>query len=201
MGRDVKVFVLLMLLAGVAYADEARRQFIFAWPLDEKALKPRGATTRGAPVTLDTAPSEAWRRLNEPGLSPKERDRRAILAMAGPYRVSFDFLEVVRYDAALKPDAPYQSWGTEYVFVADDRQGLLYVITRTIFELGLSVHAARVSTRLDQVADVFYVTDLDGVRPEDPSRLEHIRATIKQEIDRFLQGGLEEEKAPSSSSV
>ncbi len=34
--------------------------------------------------------------------------------MAGPYRVSFDFLEVVRYDPSLKPDAPYQSWGTEY---------------------------------------------------------------------------------------
>jgi hypothetical protein len=41
--------------------------------------------------------------------------------MAGPYRVSFDFLEVVRFDPALKPDAPYQSWGTEYVFVAEDR--------------------------------------------------------------------------------
>src|SRR5678816_3933768 len=41
--------------------------------------------------------------------------------MAGPYRVSFDFLEVVRFDPKLKPDAPYQSWGTEYVFVAEDR--------------------------------------------------------------------------------
>jgi hypothetical protein len=41
--------------------------------------------------------------------------------MAGPYRVSFDFLEVVRFDPALKPDAPYQSWGTEYVFVSEDR--------------------------------------------------------------------------------
>jgi hypothetical protein len=101
-------------------ADEPS-QFIFAWPLDEKALKPRGATTRGAPVVLDKTPAEAWRRLNEPDLSVLERDRRAILAMAGPYRVSFDFLEVVRYDPALKPDAPYQSWGTEYVFVAEDR--------------------------------------------------------------------------------
>ena len=117
----MKLLILLMLLAGAVYAEDTKQQFIFAWPLDEKALKPRGATTRGAPVTLDTAPSEAWRRLNEPGLSAKERDRRAILAMAGPYRVSFDFLEIVRYDPALKPDAPYQSWGTEYVFVAEER--------------------------------------------------------------------------------
>ena len=96
-------------------------QFTFAWPLDEGALKPRGATTRGAPVVLDPAPGKAWQRLREAGLGAFERDRRAILAMAGPYRVSFDFLEVVRFDPALKPDAPYQSWGTEYVFVGEDR--------------------------------------------------------------------------------
>ena len=69
---------------------------------------------------------------------------------------------------------------------ADDRQGLLYVITHAIFKLGLSVQAARISTRLDQVADVFYVTDLQGAKLQDHSRLETIRATIKEEIDRFL---------------
>jgi hypothetical protein len=97
------------------------QQYIFAWPAGEAMLKPRGGTTRGAAVTLDKEPSDAWRRLREPGLAAQERDRRAILAMAGAYRVSFDFLEVVRFDPALKPDAPYQSWATEYVFVAEDR--------------------------------------------------------------------------------
>src|SRR5918999_5125338 len=124
MGRIMKVWLLFSVaLLGSPIPSKANEpsQFIFAWPLDEKALKPRGATTRGAPVVLDKTPAEAWRRLNEPDLSVLERDRRAILAMAGPYRVSFDFLEVVRYDPALKPDAPYQSWGTEYVFVAEDR--------------------------------------------------------------------------------
>ena len=110
-----------MALALASATAHAADQFIFAWPLDEKALKPRGATTRGVPVTLDAAPSEAWKKLREPGLADLERDRRAILAMAGPYRVSFDFLEIVRYDPDLKQDAPYQSWGTEYVFVAEDR--------------------------------------------------------------------------------
>ena len=113
--------VLLIALALASAAAHAADQFIFAWPLDEQALKPRGATTRGAPVTLDATPSDAWKKLREPGLTDLERDRRAILAMAGPYRVSFDFLEIVRYDPSLKQDAPYQSWGTEYVFVAEDR--------------------------------------------------------------------------------
>lgn len=117
----MKILVFFLSFLCLSAHAQQPSQFIFAWPLDEKALKPRGATTRGAPVTLDKEPAEAWRRLNEPGLSALERDRRAILAMAGPYRVSFDFLEVVRYDPALKQDAPYQSWGTEYVFVAEDR--------------------------------------------------------------------------------
>jgi [protein-PII] uridylyltransferase len=71
---------------------------------------------------------------------------------------------------------------------AEDRQGLLYIITRAIFTLGLSVQAARISTRLDQVADVFYVTDSRGGKVTDPARLEAIRATLKGEIDRFVAG-------------
>ena len=121
----VSIAVLLPPLIGLAREPDAGvapgGQFTFAWPLGEHAPKPRGASTRGAPVVLDAVPSESWKRLREPGLSAFERDRRAILAMAGPYRVSFDFLEVVRYDPSLKPDAPYQSWGTEYVFVSEDR--------------------------------------------------------------------------------
>jgi hypothetical protein len=108
-----------------AVRSEAPPQFTFAWPAADSALKPRGASTRGAPVTLDTAPAEAWQRLQDQGLAPLERDRRAILAMAGPYRVSFDFLEVARFDPSLKADAPYQSWATEMVFVAEDQPGFI----------------------------------------------------------------------------
>ena len=50
--------------------------------------------------------------------------------------------------------------------------------------MGLSVHASRISTRLDQVADVFYVTDQMGRKLDDPGRLEAIRSRIIEEIDR-----------------
>jgi hypothetical protein len=146
MGPSVKswiwIAVMLAALSGMARGD-APSQFTFAWPLDEKALKPRGATTRGAPVSLDKAPGAAWQRLNEPGLNPLERDRRAILAMAGPYRVSFDFLEVVRFDPALKPDAPYQSWGTEYVFVAEDRPD--FIALQHILVMRMQLEGGKVS--------------------------------------------------------
>jgi [protein-PII] uridylyltransferase len=70
---------------------------------------------------------------------------------------------------------------------AEDTQGLLYAISRSIFQLGLSVHAARISLRqeLDQVADVFYVTDQHGAKIKDHTRLEAIRTTIKKDIDLF----------------
>lgn len=72
---------------------------------------------------------------------------------------------------------------------ADDRQGLLYVLTRAIFDLGLSVHSSRISTKLDQVVDVFYVTDLAGAKIQDPGRCEIIRETIATRIEEFLCGG------------
>lgn len=118
------LLAVLFVLSAAAHAQQppaGQAPYTFAWPLGEATPKPRGASTRGAPVVLDNEPSPAWRRLQEPGLVAQERDRRAILAMAGGYRVTFDFLEVVRFDPALKMDAPYQSWGTEHVFVAEDR--------------------------------------------------------------------------------
>ena len=69
---------------------------------------------------------------------------------------------------------------------ADDRQGLLYVITNAIFRQGLSVHAARISTRLDQVADVFYVTDAQGKKVEQAEPVELVRQGIWKEIEEFL---------------
>jgi hypothetical protein len=55
-----------------------------------------------------------------PHLSAFERDRRAILAIAGTYRASFDFLEIAIFKTAKSRDQPYQSWGTERVFVDRD---------------------------------------------------------------------------------
>jgi uncharacterized protein DUF6607 len=144
--RLVRALIALALLSPSAYAGEPAGkpgQFTFAWPLGEGALKPRGASTRGAPVVLEQAPGKEWERLREPGLSPFDRDRQAILAMAGPYRVSFDFLEVLRFDPALKADAPYQSWGTEYVFVAEDRKE--FIALQHILVMRMQLEGGKVS--------------------------------------------------------
>lgn len=84
-------------------------------------MTPRGGTTKGPPVALVTDPTEEFKRLREDDISNFERDRRAILAMAGGYRTSFDFLEVAGFTKNFKPGRPYQSWATEKVYVLEDR--------------------------------------------------------------------------------
>jgi [protein-PII] uridylyltransferase len=66
---------------------------------------------------------------------------------------------------------------------AHDRMGLLYTVTRTIFELGLSVHVARIGTYLDQVVDVFYVTDESGRKLGEDGRLAEIRRRLLEAIE------------------
>jgi [protein-PII] uridylyltransferase len=61
---------------------------------------------------------------------------------------------------------------------AYDRTGLLYAVTRAFFELGCPVWRAKIGTYLDQVLDVFYVTDQDNHKIEDESRLETIRQRL-----------------------
>ncbi len=66
---------------------------------------------------------------------------------------------------------------------AYDRRGLLYSIARTLFELGLSVHGARIGTYLDQVVDVFYVTDQEGRKIYD----DRLRSEIRRQLELAIQ--------------
>jgi hypothetical protein len=92
----------------------------FAWPfLPPEKTATRGGTTLGASVVLDPGPHQAWRDLQEPGLTPRERDRRAILALAGSFRVSFQFVETLGLAEDYEPPRPYFSWGTEHVHVLE----------------------------------------------------------------------------------
>ena len=59
-----------------------------------------------------------------------------------------------------------------------DRRGLLYSITRTLFECGLVVHVAKIATHLDQVVDAFYVTNAKGQKIHSPQQLSEIRQRL-----------------------
>jgi len=69
---------------------------------------------------------------------------------------------------------------------ADDKPGLLFVLAKTLVQLNLSIHMARIGTRLDQVVDVFYVTDAQGDKVSSGNVCEHIQNILRTAVDEFL---------------
>ncbi|HEY4484809.1 MAG TPA: ACT domain-containing protein, partial [Nitrospiria bacterium] len=67
-----------------------------------------------------------------------------------------------------------------------DRPGLLSVIARAFFDLGLSVQTARVATQLDQIVDIFHVTDEAGQKITDSDRIQHLKQALTREIEQYL---------------
>ncbi len=70
---------------------------------------------------------------------------------------------------------------------ATDRVGLLYDITRTLTDLGLYIGISKISTKVDQVADTFYVQDIFGQKVRDEKK--------KGEVKKALLACLSEEVA------
>jgi [protein-PII] uridylyltransferase len=139
------------------------------------------------------------------GPIPNWRIAEVTTALRDALRTGLDIPQLIRkhqpYGAGSRPapvsDLPLQvSTDTQTsdrctildVF-AHDRPGLLYMLTRTLYELGLSVDVAKISTHLDQVVDVFYVTTDDGKKIEDEPALRLIRDTLLDHLTEFEAEG------------
>jgi len=75
---------------------------------------------------------------------------------------------------------------SEYTVIdiyAHDQIGLLYSITSTLTRLGLYIGVSKISTKVDQVADVFYVKDIFGQKLSDPGKLEEIRRELLAAVE------------------
>ncbi len=87
------------------------------------------------------------------------------------------------------PARPKSSWiirfriFTRFVEVyTHDRPGLLYRIAQKIFEMGLNLWMARISTKVDQVVDAFYIQDLSGSKVEDEEKIGMIKKELLEEL-------------------
>lgn len=201
--------IAMALCAGATSADEspgksansAPARYTFSWPLDAGAPAPRGGTTKGAPITLDREPSKAWQDLQADGLSTQERDRRAILAMAGTYRVTFDFLEVVPFVAQDPPKAPYQSWGTEKVYVDHDdgkNISLVHILEMRIVQKDGSISEPMVTKhwRQDWQYQPTYIVEYRG-----RDHWERRRLTSMETNRAWLQTVYQVDESPRYASV
>lgn len=67
-----------------------------------------------------------------------------------------------------------------------DKVGLLYLITSTLTELGLYIGVSKISTKVDQVADVFYVKDIFGHKIHNGDKLAEICSRMVTAIDEWV---------------
>lgn len=67
-----------------------------------------------------------------------------------------------------------------------DKVGLLYLITSSLTQLGLYIGVSKISTKVDQVADVFYVRDIFGQKIMEEEKLAEIKAHMTKAIDEWV---------------
>lgn len=99
----------------------------------------RGGSTTGVKVDYALNARDSWKYLQKEGLGQKEKDRRAILALAGQYDVDFQFLETYTFDTSTGVDTPYFSSATEFVKViksSEDFISLQHIIVMFIVKKG-----------------------------------------------------------------
>tara|TARA_B100000900_G_scaffold394305_1_gene391611 strand:+ start:1122 stop:2192 length:1071 start_codon:yes stop_codon:yes gene_type:complete len=119
------VFIILLLLSQFCFGNQ--NNYVFGWTQlnNPELMTPRGGSSSGPNVTLDNTQSPFWKKIQDENLSKFEKDRLAILAMQGEYKINFDFMETMGFVENYMPAKPYQSWGTEFVIVVEDRKNFI----------------------------------------------------------------------------
>ena len=128
-----------------------------------------GGTEREAAEAASTVPVPDWRihevcRALERAVREPHDDRRP----SARYGESAVSCPLPRAPAEVMLDNHASDRCTVIDVFAADRPGLLATLARTLAEQGCRIRLAKISTHLDQVVDVFYVTDVDGHKlPDD----------------------------------
>lgn len=120
------LFLICFLVSSCALFADGDKAQEMSWTFTRKLSEaPRGGSSQGTTVTYDEKTPQAWRKLKQRGLNAYQKDRRAILAMAGEYETKFEFLETFIVDSDKSLDRPYASWGTEFVKVIEDKDDFI----------------------------------------------------------------------------
>lgn len=124
--RFILIFLLLLSVSCSGIKKQNSTNYAFSRIYQKGSdISPRGGTTTGPDVLLANEPSPRWLSLQEKCLSKHEKDRRAILAMAGDYRATFEFIETVPFIEDYRMDRPYRSWATERVYIIEEQEDFI----------------------------------------------------------------------------
>lgn len=89
---------------------------------------------------------------------------------------------IPQYPTRIMVDNESSDAATVIDVITYDRAGLLYDITKTMKDLGLSIEYAKISTKVDQVVDAFYVVDMNRKKITDPDKIEQIKTALLESI-------------------
>ena len=98
----------------------------------------------------------------------------SIFRKSGLFQLSSEDNSMVAVDPQVCIDNDCSDQYTVIDVFAMDTPGLLYTLSRTLYQHKISVQLARIGTNIDQVVDVFHVTDRSGRKVTDSERLECI---------------------------
>lgn len=128
-------------------------------------------------------PEETWKRV--------ERDLKKCFSgkLALPYRLSQKAIPSILSSPKRSTRPPVvtidnksSDFFTLVEVFAPDRVGILYLITRALFDLRLDIRIAKTSVKVDHIADVFYVRDLEGQKIEDPAQVNEIKNSLLHQL-------------------
>ena len=123
-----------------------------------------------------------------PGASSRELRKASRVAFARPSRGGTSAVTTRRRGAPSPVTVSVDNEASDFFTVievgAADRIGLLYDMTRTLAELDLDVHLAKVATFTDRVIDAFYVRDGQGRKIEAAEAIGLIETTLLARLAR-----------------
>ncbi|MFQ6112006.1 MAG: HD domain-containing protein, partial [Nitrospinota bacterium] len=135
--------------------------------------------SRGGAVTSE----ERWQRLFEDLRSVLEKGVGAE-ELLGAYRKYLKAKARGPFDVSTRVEID-NSVSEQYSVIdvqTQDRHGLLYLISKTLASLRVSIALAKITTEGVRAIDVFYVVDEEGRKIHDRERLEQLRLTLEEAL-------------------
>jgi len=111
-----------------------------------------------------------------------EADVGALVAQKRPSRGAYPPAARPRFPLKVEIDNAASDRATIVEVYAHDRPGLLYDITRQLSEFGLNIILTKITTEVDQAADIFYVKDENGNKILDFEILEAIKNKLHDHL-------------------
>ena len=127
-----------------------------------------------------------------------EADVDELMAARRPTRRFFPATSRPRFPLKVEVDNAASDRASIIEVYAHDRPGLLYDITRRLTALGLDIVLTKITTEVDQAADIFYVQDESGNKIIDFERLEEIRTSLHDHLVAMEESQFAEQKDAAS---